>query len=186
MRLAIIPGDGIGKEVTAAALTVLGAVGDVFGRTFDLEQLPWSADYYLESGVTMPAGGYDLLRQFDAIFIGALGGATARPAPSSAAYAHRDAKFVMNVHGRWESPADDEAGIGWARDFFRASAPFASGGVYVNFLTADEGDRLRSAYGANYDRLAQVKRRYDPDNLFRVNQNIEPAASGAPVAASVR
>jgi 3-isopropylmalate dehydrogenase len=73
MRLAIIPGDGIGKEVTAAALTVLGAVGDVFGRTFDLEQLPWSADYYLESGVTMPAGGYDLLRQFDAIFIGALG-----------------------------------------------------------------------------------------------------------------
>jgi 3-isopropylmalate dehydrogenase len=73
MRLAIIPGDGIGKEVTAAAVAVLGAVGDAFGRTFELEQLPWSADYYLESGVTMPAGGYDLLRQFDAIFIGALG-----------------------------------------------------------------------------------------------------------------
>jgi FAD/FMN-containing dehydrogenase len=120
------------------------------------------------------------------IFIGAIGGATARPAPSSAAYAHRDAKFVMNVHGRWESPADDKVGIRWARDFFKASAPFASGGVYVNFLTADEGDRLRSAYGPNYDRLAQVKRKYDPDNLFRVNQNIEPAASRAPVAASVR
>jgi len=73
MRLAIIPGDGIGKEVTAAAVSVLGAVGDAFGRKFELEQLPWSADYYLESGVTMPAGGYDLLRQFDAIFIGALG-----------------------------------------------------------------------------------------------------------------
>jgi berberine-like enzyme len=69
----------------------------------------------------------------------------------------------------------DKRGIGWARDFFNASAPFASGGVYVNFLTADEGDRVRSAYGPNYDRLAQVKRKYDPDNLFRMNQNIEPA-----------
>lgn len=109
------------------------------------------------------------------IFFGAIGGATTRPAPDSAAYAHRDAKFVMNVHGRWEDPADDKRCIGWARDFFNASAPFASGGVYVNFLTADEGDRVRSAYGPNYDRLAQVKRKYDPDNLFRVNQNIEPA-----------
>ncbi len=109
------------------------------------------------------------------IFIGAVGGATARPAPGAMAYAHRDAQFVMNVHGRWEAAADDKRGIGWARDFFKASAPFASGGVYVNFLTADEDDRVRSAYGANYDRLAQVKRTYDPDNLFRMNQNIAPA-----------
>lgn len=113
------------------------------------------------------------------IFFGAIGGATTRPAPNSAAYAHRDAKFVMNVHGRWEDPADDELCIGWARDYFNASAPFASGGVYVNFLTADEGDRVRSAYGPNYDRLAQVKRKYDPDNLFRMNQNIEPARAAA-------
>ena len=109
------------------------------------------------------------------IFFGAIGGATTRPAPDSAAYAHRDAKFVMNVHGRWEDPADDKLCIGWARDYFNASAPFASGGVYVNFLTADEGDRVRSAYGPNYDRLAQVKRKYDPDNLFCTNQNIKPA-----------
>jgi FAD/FMN-containing dehydrogenase len=109
------------------------------------------------------------------IFIGAIGGATTRPAPSSAAYAHRDATFVMNVHGRWEDPDDDTRCIGWARDFFNASAPFASSGAYVNFLTADEGDRVRSAYGPNYDRLAQVKRQYDPDNLFRMNQNIVPA-----------
>ncbi|MDZ4806433.1 MAG: FAD-binding oxidoreductase [Candidatus Eisenbacteria bacterium] len=109
------------------------------------------------------------------IFFGALGGATTRPAPDSAAYAHRDAQFVMNVHGRWDDPADDKRCIGWARDFFNASAPFASGGVYVNFLTADEGDRVRAAYGPNYDRLAAVKRTYDPDNLFCVNQNIKPA-----------
>jgi FAD/FMN-containing dehydrogenase len=81
----------------------------------------------------------------------------------------------MNVHGRWEDPADDERGIRWARDFFNASAPFASGGAYVNFLTADEGDRVRAAYGPNYDRLARVKGRYDPGNLFRMNQNIKPA-----------
>jgi FAD/FMN-containing dehydrogenase len=109
------------------------------------------------------------------IFIAAIGGATTRPAPDSMAYAQRDATFVMNVHSRWEDPADDERCIGWARDFFNASAPFATGGAYVNFLTADEGDRVRSAYGPNYDRLAQVKRQYDPDNLFRMNQNIAPA-----------
>jgi 3-isopropylmalate dehydrogenase len=73
MRIAIIPGDGIGKEVTAEAVGVLKAVGGRFGRTFDLEHLPWSADYFLQSGVTIPPNGYDLLRQFDAIFIGALG-----------------------------------------------------------------------------------------------------------------
>jgi FAD/FMN-containing dehydrogenase len=109
------------------------------------------------------------------IFFGAIGGATARPTPDSAAYAHRDTQFVMNVHGRWEDPADDKRCIGWARDFFNASAPFASGGVYVNFLTADEVGRVRSAFGPNYDRLAQVKRKYDPDNFFRMNQNIKPA-----------
>jgi hypothetical protein len=109
------------------------------------------------------------------IFFAALGGAAARPAPESTAYAHRDAQFVMNVHGRWDDPADDERCIRWARDFFDASAPFASGGVYVNFLTADEGDRVRAAYGSNYQRLARVKRAYDPDNLFRVNQNIQSA-----------
>ncbi|MEO6463214.1 MAG: FAD-binding oxidoreductase, partial [Candidatus Eisenbacteria bacterium] len=109
------------------------------------------------------------------IFFGAIGGATMRPAKDSAAYAHRDAVYVMNVHGRWEDPADDERTIAWAREFFKASAPFASGGVYVNFLTAEEGDRVRAAYGPNYDRLARVKGQYDPQNLFCVNQNIQPA-----------
>ena len=106
------------------------------------------------------------------ILLASLGGATTRPAPDATAYAHRDTQFVMNVHGRWEKPSDDKVCIGWARDIFTASAPFSSGGVYVNFMTADEGDRVRAAYGPNYDRLAQVKRTYDPNNLFRVNQNI--------------
>lgn len=109
------------------------------------------------------------------IFFGAIGGETLRHRPDEAAYAHRDARFVMNVHGRWDDAGEDRTCIGWSRDFFNASAPFASSGVYVNFLTAEETDRVRSAYGANYDRLAKIKRQYDPDNLFRVNQNIAPA-----------
>jgi FAD/FMN-containing dehydrogenase len=109
------------------------------------------------------------------IFLAAIGGATTRPAPDSAAYSQRDTRFVMNVHARWANPADDARCIAWARDFFIATAPFATGGVYVNFLTADEADRVRAAYGPNYLRLAHVKRKYDPVNLFRMNQNIEPA-----------
>ena len=73
MRIAVIAGDGIGKEVTAEALKVLRAAGERFGRALDVEHLPWSADYYLETGVTIPPNGFDTLREFDAIFIGALG-----------------------------------------------------------------------------------------------------------------
>jgi hypothetical protein len=109
------------------------------------------------------------------IFIASLGGATSRQRPDSSAYGQRDAQFVMNVHGRWENPADDQRCISWSRALFKAAAPFASGGVYVNFMAADEGDRVRAAYGGNYERLARVKQQYDPGNLFRTNQNITPA-----------
>jgi 3-isopropylmalate dehydrogenase len=74
MRIAVIPGDGIGVETTAEAVKAIRAVGEVFGRQFDLEMLPWGADYFLQTGITMPPDGYAMLRgQFDAIFIGALG-----------------------------------------------------------------------------------------------------------------
>lgn len=73
MRIAIIPGDGIGKDVTAEAVKVLGAVGDVSGRRLELVPLPWGADHYLETGVTLPTNGYAMLREFDAILLGALG-----------------------------------------------------------------------------------------------------------------
>jgi len=110
------------------------------------------------------------------IFLVSLGGATMRPAVGSAAYPHRDARYVINVHGRWETPAEDAQVISWAREFFKAAAPFASGGVYVNFMSEDEGERVRNAYGPNYEKLARVKRAYDASNLFRMNQNVKPAA----------
>jgi FAD/FMN-containing dehydrogenase len=109
------------------------------------------------------------------IFIAALGGATTIPTPTATAYPHRDTQFVMNLHGRWEDPADDAKTIAWTRDAFEAVAPFASGSVYVNFMTADETERVGAAYGPNHARLAQIKRKYDPENLFRMNQNIRPA-----------
>ena len=108
------------------------------------------------------------------IFIGTIGAQTARVAPGAMAYSSRDANYVMNVHGRWESPAQDERCIAWAREFFAKSQPYASAGAYINFLTQDESDRIAFAYGAAYDRLVALKRKYDPANLFRMNQNIKP------------
>ncbi len=108
------------------------------------------------------------------IFFGQIGGATRRPSPDSAAYPHRDAMYVCNVHGRWDTPAEDRKGMEWARGFFRDTTPYATGGVYVNFLTEDESDRVKAAYGPNYHKLSEIKKKYDPQNLFRVNQNIRP------------
>jgi len=106
------------------------------------------------------------------IFIGTIGGQTARVASEAMAYSSRDANYVMNVHARWEEAAEDERCIAWARDFFAKSQPFASHGAYINFLTQDETDRIEFAYGATYHRLVALKQRYDPSNLFRLNQNI--------------
>ena len=108
------------------------------------------------------------------IFIGLIAGAANRVPADAMAYGHRDAKFVLNVHGRWDDAAHDETCIAWARAFFKASAPYASAGAYVNFMTEDESDRVAAAYGANYARLIQTKRRYDPENVFHLNQNIKP------------
>jgi FAD/FMN-containing dehydrogenase len=106
------------------------------------------------------------------IFIGHLGGQVGRVPADATAFGNRDANFVMNVHGRWESRAEDVPGITWARDVYLATLPFATGGAYVNFLTADETERVRFAFGTNYVRLAKIKKTYDPENLFRMNHNI--------------
>jgi FAD/FMN-containing dehydrogenase len=108
------------------------------------------------------------------IFLGFVSGYPNRVAVDATAYGNRDAKFVMNVHGRWEDSADDENCIAWAREFFKKSAPYASAGAYVNFMTEEESDRVAAAYGSNYDRLVQIKKKYDPENVFHLNQNIKP------------
>jgi FAD/FMN-containing dehydrogenase len=110
------------------------------------------------------------------VFIAQMGGATNRVAPDATAYRHRDAQFVMNVHGRWSNAADDERCIAWCRELFDAATPYATGGVYVNFMTEEEEKRVEDAYGASYQRLVDLKNKYDATNLFRMNQNVRPAA----------
>ena len=115
------------------------------------------------------------------LFIECLGGAVCRIGPDETAFAHRDVPYNLLILGAWEKPEDDETNIVWARDTWRALQPYASEGVYVNYLgqEADEGpERVRASYGqARYDRLAALKTRYDPHNLFRMNQNIKPLES---------
>jgi len=111
------------------------------------------------------------------IFIAQMGGATNRVPTEATAYRHRDAEFVMNVHGRWDAAKHDDRCIGWCRSLFEAASSYATGGVYVNFMTEEEVGRVQAAYGASYQRLVELKRKYDPTNLFRLNQNIRPDAA---------
>ena len=101
------------------------------------------------------------------------------------AFPQRHSHFVMNVHTRWREAAMDQSFISWTRKLFDAAAPYAAGTAYVNFMPADEVDRVEKAYGPNYRRLAKAKRRYDPSNLFRMNQNIRAICLNAGCGAVV-
>jgi FAD/FMN-containing dehydrogenase len=152
-------------------------------QAFDPLMTPGARNYWKSHNFTeLSEGAFDSIIQFAGklpttqceIFLGLIAGASNRIPADAAAWGHRDTKFVLNVHGRWDDSADDKRCIGWARDFFKASAPYASAGAYVNFMTEDEADRIAAAYGSNFARLAQIKRKHDPDNIFHLNQNIKP------------
>ena len=110
------------------------------------------------------------------IFIGYLEGKFNTVPANAMAYPSRDLKYILNVHGRWDDAKQDKECINWSREFFNATLKFASSGAYVNFMTEEEKERVAKAYGPNYDRLVQLKKKYDPDNLLRYNQNIKPNA----------
>jgi FAD/FMN-containing dehydrogenase len=92
------------------------------------------------------------------------------------AFGNRDASYACNIAGVWPDPADNDANMQWVRDYYAALAPHSRAGGYTNFASADDQERVRDNYGSGYNRLAQVKRRYDPSNLFHVNHNIPPSA----------
>jgi FAD/FMN-containing dehydrogenase len=108
------------------------------------------------------------------VFVFPLDGAAQRLAPDETAFAHRDGAFSVAIAGTWHDPNDDQRNIAWVRDYHEALLPHVREGGYGNFTMAEEQSGIRAIYGRNYDRLVELKRRYDPDNRFRFNQNIEP------------
>ena len=124
---------------------------------------PSPADVYSAKGPSRAAIGLQHLH-----------GAAARVDPAATAFPHRHDHHDFMIFSQWTDPADAERHIAWTRDFFAAMRPFTDRAVYVNGLGVGEEDRVREAYGANYPRLAAIKARYDPTNVFRSNQNIRP------------
>ncbi len=140
-----------------------------YWKSHDFERLDDSAlDLLIEAVKTLPGPECE-------IFIAHVGGAMARVPADATAYPQRKAHFIMNVHTRWRDASQDAACIGWARNLFSSAAKYALGSAYVNFMPDDERDRIEKVYGPNFKRLAAIKRKYDPSNLFRANQNIKPA-----------
>ena len=103
-------------------------------------------------------------------------GAVTRVPSTATAYPHREPGFNLFLISQWSDPGQTDAGIAWARETFAALAPYMADRSYTNYLPADDYDRVRQAYGPNYERLVKLKRRYDPDNLYRLNHNIDPQA----------
>ena len=189
---ACYAGDMEAGEKAVAPLRALGPpIADVIGphpfvgwqAAFDPLLTPGARNYWKSHNFTeLGDGAIDVLLDHVSklpsaeceVFVGHLGGAINRVPVDATAYPHRDAQFVVNVHTRWREPADDAGCIAWARSLFEACKPFATGGVYVNFMPGDEADRLPGAYLGNAKRLAAIKAKHDPQNLFRINQNIRP------------
>ena len=110
-----------------------------------------------------------------AVHLYPVNGAVHDVAPDATAWGHRDAKYACVLAGMWPDPADNEANIAWVKDYYAALAPHSLAGGYVNFASADDQTRVRDNFGAGYERLARIKREYDPGNVFHLNQNVAPA-----------
>jgi FAD/FMN-containing dehydrogenase len=120
---------------------------------------------------------------YSSVLIEHLGGAVSRVGEAEAAFPHRTAAYDVVIMPMWSDPAESAQHIQWAHDLWQNVQPSSTGGVYVNYLSNEGEDRIRAAYGANYERLAALKNEYDPANLFCWNQNIRPSASGRTQAA---
>ena len=113
------------------------------------------------------------------IEISYLGGAAARVAAHETAFGDRSAPFIMNILGQWREAAEDAVNIAWVRGVFSALRPRMRPGVYINFMSGDEQDRVPEAYHQRWDRMVAVKSHYDPDNFFCLNQNVQPRNAAA-------
>jgi FAD/FMN-containing dehydrogenase len=139
----------------------------------------WKSEYFSElhdaALDTLISHAQNFSSPFTAILLGQLGGAISRVDESATAASHRDAAYVLNIQTAWSESNESPFHMAWTHSLWQAVRPYGTGGVYVNFLGNDEGGaRVRAAFGANYERLVALKNKYDPTNLFRINQNIKP------------
>ncbi|MDX1493788.1 MAG: FAD-binding oxidoreductase [Longimicrobiales bacterium] len=129
-----------------------------------------AVDLHLEHGPRVPT-------MTSTMHIYPMDGAVQDVAADETAFGHRDADFSVNIAGMWADPDADQEHVSWVRDYYDAIHPHSGyEGGYTNFMAADDQERVKENYGPSYDRLARVKAAWDPDNLFRMNQNIEPEA----------
>jgi FAD/FMN-containing dehydrogenase len=135
--------------------------------TFAKELTDEAIEAHLEHGPKVPAVN-------STVHIYPINGAVHDVASDATAFPYRDVNFATVIAGMWPEPADNDANIDWVRGFYEATAPHSEEGAYINFLAGDDQGRIRANYQGNYDRLVEIKRKYDPDNIFRVNQNIQP------------
>ena len=149
------------------ALYPPGALQHYWKANFVTELTDEAIAAHLEHGPKVPVVN-------STVHIYPINGACHRVSSEATAFAYRDANFATVIAGMWPDPADNEANIQWVRDYYHATAPFSEAGGYVNFMSGDDQSRVQANYGGNYQRLVDVKRTYDPDNLFHVNQNIAP------------
>lgn len=122
---------------------------------------------HVEHGTKVPA-------MTSTMHIYPINGACHKVAPDQTAFAYRDANFATVIAGMWPDPSQNAANIKWVRDYYSATAPLSESGGYINFMSDDDQSRIKDNYKGNYKRLVDVKRKYDPDNIFHVNQNIKP------------
>jgi FAD/FMN-containing dehydrogenase len=128
-------------------------------------------DVHLKYGAALPSG-------HSTMHLYPIDGAASRVPQHGTAFSYRDGGWAAVIVGVDPDPANAGAISQWARDYWTELHPYSAGGAYVNFLMDEGQERVRASYRSNYDRLAQIKRRYDPDNTFHINQNIRPAEGG--------
>ncbi len=151
-------------------------------QTMADHEFPHGRRYYTKSGYLKNLHDRDIQRMVNAlktipspanqIELAYLGGAAGRVAAGETAFGDRGSPFIVNLLGNWSDPSDDAANIAWVRALFADLRPSMTPGVYVNFMSGDEQDRVPEAYRERWDRLVDVKTRYDPNNFFRLNQNV--------------
>jgi hypothetical protein len=154
-------------------------------QTMADSDFPHGRRYYTKSGyfTDLDDGTIDRLIEATAtipspetqIELAYLGGAAAQVGADETAFGDRSAPFIMNLLANWSDPAADATHISWVRDLFRKLRPAMKPGVYVNFMSGDEQDRVPEAYHERWERMVAVKTHYDPDNFFHLNQNVPPA-----------